>query len=146
MKTLDQSADAFDVEGLLAAQRARFEAAWERLCRAQPKRKIKSLRLRMRVATHDHAQSADAGRIYRVTGTWGEKTVTYAKQPKRGDAVGTIGKVGNGELFERKLAVAGPRLKELSLALVPTSTDGGGYMSRESGQGPELVVELVGKR
>jgi len=54
------SADAADVEGLLAAQRARFDAAWERLRRTQSARKVKSLQRRIE-------QAAEAARLREAT-------------------------------------------------------------------------------
>ena len=107
--------------------------------------RVKSLRLRMRVGTTSHAQSRDAGRVFLVKGPWSERKITYATQPELGEQLGSIGKVDNGELFEREVKVPEGDPKELSLAIVPTTTDGGGYLARESGQGPELVVELTGR-
>lgn len=107
--------------------------------------RVKSLRLRMRVGTSSHAQSRDAGRIFLVKGQWSENKITYQNQPELGEQLGSIGKVDNGELFEREVKVPEGDPKELSLALVPTTTDGGGYLARESGQGPELVIELTGR-
>lgn len=84
--------------------------------------------------------SIDAGKAYAVTEPWEENAVTWNRQPKRGRRIGVIGAVGEKEKIERRLALVDPEAKELSVALVPTSTDGIRYSSREGEAPPELVV------
>ena len=98
------------------------------------------VKLRMKVHTGGHSQSKDAGRVYLVTGEWDEKTVTYANQPEIGREIGRMGKVEQGETVERKLDVDLAGMKEISLAIVPSSNDGASFLSRDSGTPPELVV------
>jgi pyruvate,water dikinase len=75
---LDQQLTAFarapvDVAALLAAQRARFEAAWERFCRVQP-REARSMRRRLHGAAEAarlrEAARSESARVVWVVRTW----------------------------------------------------------------------------
>ena len=57
--------------------------------------------------------------------------------------MGKIGPVAENQVIEIPLQLALEASQELSLALDPTSCDGLGYLSREAGKPPELVVEYV---
>jgi hypothetical protein len=57
--------------------------------------------------------------------------------------VGKIGSVAENQIIEIPLQLALEAGQELTLALDPTSCDGIGYLSREAGKPPELVVEYV---
>jgi len=80
-----------------------------------------------------------------VTEPWSEKSVTYQRRPKLGDTVAKIGSVTENQVMEIPLALSLKGRQELSLAIDPTSCDGLGYISREGGKPPELVVEYVKK-
>ena len=108
--------------------------------------RVASLKLRLRVSDARAMGSHDAGDIYLVTGDWDEKSITYARQPELGERIGKLGKIAAGELVERSLRVPAHEMKMIGLALVPTTPDGTRFMSRESGDGPALIVELAGSR
>jgi len=87
--------------------------------------------------------SGDSGHVRLVTEPWTATGVTYQARPKLGDIVGKIGPVAENQVIEIPLQLAMEGNQELSLALDPTSCDGLGYLSREAGKPPELVVEYV---
>lgn len=89
--------------------------------------------------------SGDSGQVCLVTEPWSEKSVTYQRRPKLGDTVAKIGSVVENQVMEIPLALSLKDRQELSLAIDPTSCDGLGYISREGGKPPELVVEYVKK-
>ena len=97
-------------------------------------------KLRIRVVDGPYAQSNDSGRIRLVEGKWSENSVTFSNAPSLGKEVGRLGKVERGQWVERDLELDLKGRKELSLALVPTTTDGASYVSREGGSPPQLVV------
>jgi len=105
-----------------------------------------SAKFRIRVGSSGHAQSRDAGRVFLVKGRWQEKTVTFENRPELAEQIGTIGKVGLGELVERELAVSMKGRKELSIAIVPTANDGATFISREGEEPPVLVVKYEGRQ
>jgi len=104
--------------------------------------KPKSARVRLHVGTWPAAESGDSGRICLVKGEWHESTLTYQNQPKLGQEVAKIGRVGQGAVVERELKIALEGKKEISIALVPTGCDGCGYCSRETAKPAELIVEF----
>lgn len=87
--------------------------------------------------------SGDSGNVRLVTAPWSESGVTYQTRPQLGDVVGKIGRVAENQVVEIPLQLTLESNQELNLALDPTSCDGLGYLSREGGQPPELVVEYV---
>jgi len=87
--------------------------------------------------------SVDSGNVRLVTEPWSETGVTYQNRPKLGDVVGKIGRVAENQVIEIPLQMAFEGNQELSLALDPTSCDGLGYIAREGGQPPELIVEYT---
>lgn len=101
------------------------------------------VKLRIRVNTSAGAESWDAGHVCLVTARWSEKTLTYDSRPKPGREIAKIGKVTRGEWVERVLDVDLQGMRELSIALEPTSCDGTAFFSRESSYRPELVVEYL---
>jgi hypothetical protein len=78
-----------------------------------------------------------------ITEPWSETGVTYQARPKLGETVAKIGPVAENQIVEIPLQLSLEGRPELSLALDPTSCDGIGYISREGGKPPELVVEYV---
>jgi len=102
--------------------------------------KVKSVKLRLYVSDSTAAQSNDSGRIHLVQAPWHEKTVTFNSRPALGRQVGVIGRVPRGKPVERPISVNLDKPGRLSLALVPTTTDGAIYLSREGGKAPELVI------
>ena len=87
--------------------------------------------------------SADSGQIRLVASPWSEGSFTYQDRPRLGEVVGRIGAVAENQVVEVPLHLALERRQELSLAIDPTSCDGLGYISREGGKPPQLVVEYV---
>jgi hypothetical protein len=85
--------------------------------------------------------SGDSGRICLVTGPWREETVTYSTRPDLGTELGRLGRVQEHQTVELSLPTDLGSSSEISLAIDPTSCDGVDYLSRESPQPPELIVE-----
>jgi hypothetical protein len=105
-----------------------------------------SAKVRLHVGAWDNAQSGNSGVIRLVKGEWSEKTLTYEKSPELGQELARIGKTKRGEVIERALPVSLEGREEISIALAPTSCDGGGYCSRETARPAELVVEFEALR
>ncbi len=96
----------------------------------------------LRLRTHDgsNSQSADAGAVHMVEAPWDETTITYADRPTPGERVGALGAVELGQVSERVLLIDLRARDEVSLAIVPTSTDAATFRSRESEDPPQLIV------
>lgn len=96
----------------------------------------------LRLRTHDggNSQSADAGSVHIVDAPWEETTITYNQRPMPGEEVGALGAVALGAVSERLLLIDLRGRSEVSLAIVPTSTDAATFRSRESDDPPQLVV------
>jgi hypothetical protein len=56
-----------------------------------------------------------------------------------------MGKVGNDVWEERDLDLQLEGKQQITLLIVPTSTDGASYIPREGGSPPELVIEYEPK-
>jgi hypothetical protein len=100
--------------------------------------KVLAVRLRIHNAGNE---SGEAGRVCLVEQPWSETELTYAKRPAVGKEVARLGGVSANQAVERPLGIDLAGLKELSLAIDPTSADGVDYLSRESGSPPELIIE-----
>lgn len=98
------------------------------------------LTARLRITNAGNA-TGDGGRICLVESPWQEKELTYANRPPLGRELAKLGAVVEHQTIERELSFLPPRSGTLSLAIDPTSTDGVDYLSRESGQPVELVIE-----
>jgi len=101
---------------------------------------VKSAKLRLYVSDQTASQSNDSGRIHLVEGEWEEESITFNRRPSLGRQVGVLGRVPKNAPIERPLSVDLEGRKTLSLALVPSTTDGAIYLSREGGKAPELIV------
>ncbi len=97
---------------------------------------------RLRLRTHDgsNSQSADAGDVRVVEDAWEETAITYNDRPTPGEKVGALGAVELGQVSERVLLIDLRGRSEVSLAIVPTSTDAATFRSRESDDPPQLIV------
>ncbi|MEN6346248.1 MAG: PQQ-binding-like beta-propeller repeat protein [Armatimonadia bacterium] len=100
-----------------------------------------SVTFRLRGAASEAAESNDSGRIYLVTEPWDENKITFANRPKPGKEIAVLGRVGRDVWESRKLNVDLTGLTELGIVIVPTTTDGASYVSKEGILAPELVVE-----
>jgi len=107
--------------------------------RLPAKGKIVAATLRIHNAGNPTGKSGD---VCLVSEPWTEKAITYATRPKPGDVLGSIGPVTENQvvLLPLKIDLAGKA--ELSLVIEPTGCDGVDYLSRESGKGPELVLDV----
>ena len=85
--------------------------------------------------------STNGGNICLITEPWSEEDVTYANHPKPGKVLANIGRVAANQIIEVPLKVSLVGIKELNLAIDPVNPDGVNYFARESGKGPELIVE-----
>lgn len=96
----------------------------------------------LRLRTHDssNSQSNDAGSVHVVDAPWSETEITYSSRPPHGEKVGDLGAVELGRLEERVLLIDLRGRSEVSLAIVPTSTDAATFRSRESDDPPQLIV------
>jgi outer membrane protein assembly factor BamB len=104
-----------------------------------------SVRLRMHTTATAASESGDSGAIHVAEGAWDEPKVTYDTRLQPGIEVGKMGKVGNDVWEERDLNLQLEGKRELTLLIVPTSTDGASYHSREGRYPPELVIEYEPK-
>jgi outer membrane protein assembly factor BamB len=100
-------------------------------------------KLRLYVPEGGHTQSSDSGTIRLAEGPWAENTVTYANMPALGAQVADLGKVDQATWAERALEVELAGRQTLDLVIVPRSTDGATYCSREGPNKPELVIEYT---
>ncbi|MBM3333256.1 DNRLRE domain-containing protein, partial [Candidatus Sumerlaeota bacterium] len=89
--------------------------------------------------------SGDSGRVCLVTEQWDENKITYSRRPEIGKQLAKIGRVAADQVVEIPLNINVRGMKELSLAIDPTSSDGIAYFSRESSKAPELIIELAGE-
>ncbi len=88
-------------------------------------------------------ESVNGGNICLVTEPWREDDITYANRPAPGTVLANIGRVNSNQIVEVPLKhLSFDGMKTLSLAIDPVSTDGVNYFARESGKGPELIVEF----
>jgi hypothetical protein len=102
----------------------------------------KPVSARLRLYNGDNP-SGNSGQICLVAEPWSEKAVTYNARPKLGDVAGKVGPVAENQVVEIPLDLSLQGVKELSLAIDPTSCDGINYISREGGKPAELIVEYV---
>ncbi|MBM3500938.1 MAG: hypothetical protein FJX74_19955, partial [Armatimonadetes bacterium] len=107
--------------------------------------KSASVKLRMRTTAAAASESFDSGAIHVADEPWEEARITYDGRVQTGEQVGTLGKVGNDVWEERELSVQLEGKRELTLLIIPTSTDGASYHSREGQYPPELVIEYEPK-
>ncbi len=96
----------------------------------------------LRLRTHDGgaSQSTNAGGLHLVEAPWDEATITYNDRPTPGEEVGALGAVALGDVSERLLRIDLRGRSEVSLAIVPKSTDAATFRSRESDDPPQLIV------
>jgi hypothetical protein len=87
--------------------------------------------------------SVDSGHVCLADGPWSEATLTYAEQPPAGEELAKLGKVAEDQVVDCALKIDLNGKKELSLVIEPTSCDGIGYFSRESGKPAELIIEYL---
>jgi len=97
-------------------------------------------KLRLRTNDAGNSQSPDAGDVRVVEEPWDEMTVTYNNRPSPGAKVGALGAVELDRVSEHLLLIDLRARDEVSLALVPTSTDAATFRSRESDDPPQLIV------
>ncbi|SEU33134.1 DUF7594 domain-containing protein [Stigmatella erecta] len=89
--------------------------------------------------------SSQGPAVYATGATWNEHGVTWATRPARqGPAVVTAGPVPIDTWVELDVTPLVSGNGAVSLALIPTGTDGADFRSREAGaRAPELVVTLA---
>lgn len=98
--------------------------------------------LSARLRLHNAGNPAgNSGEVRLAEGPWREMDVTYANRPRPGKVLGQLGKVAENQVLECPLQVDLSGRKELSILLDPTTCDGTDYLSRESTNPPELIVE-----
>ena len=100
--------------------------------------KVVSAKLRLYNAGNPTSHS---GAVHLVESAWSQSTITYAKRPKPGRKLVSIGRVTENQVLELPFELDFAGRTELSLALVPVNCDGTDYLSREAGKPAELVVE-----
>ena len=98
--------------------------------------------LRARLRLHNAGNPAgNSGEVRLAEGPWREMEVNYANRPQAGKVLGQLGKVEENQVLECSLDVDLNGRRELSVLLDPTTCDGTDYLSRESANPPELIVE-----
>ena len=85
--------------------------------------------------------TGNAGRICLVEEAWSETKVTYNTRPAVGRELAQLGALSENQVAEQPIPIDLIKNGELSLIIDATSTDGGDFLSRESGTPAELVVE-----
>ncbi len=103
--------------------------------------KVKSVDLRLLV----RGQSNQGGTVLRVAGSWTESKVTWNTRPALEWAViGRIGATGRpGQWATVRLSLGSLKSRQkIDLAVVGASSNGALYASRETGNGPRLVLTL----
>ena len=96
------------------------------------------VRLRLQVTN----ASADAADVFLTSPGWTESGLTYGNRPAPlGAAIATVRGATTGPL-ELELSGFVQPGATLSLLLAPRSADGLTFASRESGQGPELLIDV----
>ncbi len=87
--------------------------------------------------------SGDGGRVCLVDAPWEEDQITYENRPKPGRELVRLGRVSERQTLQFPLPVDLRGKKQLDLVIDPTSCDGVDYLSRQSEQPPELIVDYV---
>ena len=103
---------------------------------------VKSVQLRLLVRD----RSDNGGSVRQVMGTWSEKSVTWLKAPPLAPKpIGRIGSTGRaGTWLNVPLRLSGLKSgQKVDLAIVGASANGALYASRETGNGPKLVLALA---
>ncbi|MGH2950274.1 MAG: DUF7594 domain-containing protein, partial [Solirubrobacteraceae bacterium] len=91
--------------------------------------------------------TVDGLTAHAVTGPWEESTVTWSSRPARETAVlADLGTVATGSVVELDLSSHVTGNGTYDFALMPQSSDGANFSSREASStpAPELIVELAG--
>lgn len=100
-----------------------------------------SVKLRMHTQAAVGSESFDSGVIHVTGAAWEEGKITYNSRPQPAEEVGKMGKVAADAWEERELRLSLEGKQELCLVIVPTTTDGASYDSREGLYPPELIIE-----
>ena len=111
-------------------------------------RPLKSVRLRLRVASVVGAPSDTGGRIRRISACgWHEYTITWRNQPALDGAVlDTAPAIAAGDLVDFELAAAVPGDGVYCFAIDTDSNDGFTYLARDSlTDRPAVILELDGE-
>ena len=87
--------------------------------------------------------SRDAGNICLVTEPWNEASVTYNTRPGIGEILAKVGAVAEGQSVECPLELDLTKMKDVNLAIDPTTADATRFHSREGKNPAELVVEYA---
>jgi hypothetical protein len=101
-------------------------------------------RARLRLYTSDG--TSDGPQVFSVQNNWEEERLTWNNRPVRvGSAVADVGALTPGTWVEYDVTGAVHGNDELSLALVPASSDGADFVSREGrlDRRPQLVVTVA---
>lgn len=85
--------------------------------------------------------SSNGGDVRLVEGRWTETAISYDARPEPGMVLANLGGIASRQSVTVPLKLDLANREELGLAIVPVNTDGVDYLSRESGHGPELVVD-----
>jgi len=106
---------------------------------------VESAVVQMRVDSQPSSGSDFGGRIHSISNvTWNELTVTHANAPAvDGPALSSLGAVVLNQVvaFDVTAAITGGGT--YSFAIEPLSSNGAFYASRESDNGPQLVIRLA---
>lgn len=96
----------------------------------------------VRLVLRCEGSSASGGTVHVTSSGWSESTVTWNNAPPAGLALGSLGSVSSGKIYELWLPGAIPGDGTYSFKLTSADTDGADYASRESGNPPQLIVTV----
>lgn len=94
----------------------------------------------LRLRTNTNA-SAKGPAVYVAPSSWAENTLTWANRPATtGAAVAAFGALATSTWYEVDVTSAVSGAGDLTFALVAQSTDGSGFLSRETTSKPQLII------
>ena len=88
-------------------------------------------------------KSDKGGDFYETSSRWDERTVTWNLAPGTdGASLGTLGPVDVGKWYEVEVSLAVHGDGGVAFMVLPISTDGADYASRETANDPQLIITL----
>lgn len=101
---------------------------------------VQSATLRLYVSN----SCASGPEVRGTSGGWQETGITWGNKPASSAVVAKLDKAAKGKWAEVDVTSSVTGNGAISFALLPTSSDGCGFHSREGAHAPELVLQLTG--
>jgi hypothetical protein len=93
---------------------------------------------------YDYFETKDGPAVYQAANEWSESSVTWStRPPTSGPALADSAVIASGTWVEFDVSAAVRGAGTYTFALVPTSSDGANFNSKEMGSGPELVLQVA---